>query len=84
MKQKLFSLLSIAALCLPFLASAQSLIVKSIEEERNATEASVNIRYDKSHNPCALVLVPLPHAPDAPIEGTRTGGSLSSNYEYSV
>ena len=84
MKHPLFSLLSIAALCLPFLASAQSLIVKSIEEERNATEASVNIRYDKSHNPCALVLVTIPGVPDATFEGTGIVDSFYSNYEYSV
>lgn len=84
MKQKLFSLLSIAALCLPFLASAQSLVVKSIEEERNATEASVNIRYDKSHNPCALVLVTIPGVPDATFEGMGIVDSFYSNYEYNV
>lgn len=77
-------LCAVTALGLPFLASAQTLVVKSIGEDRNATEASVNIRYDNSRNPCALILFTIPGVTDATFEAPGIVDTFYSNFEYNV
>lgn len=77
-------LCAVTALGLPFLASAQTLVVKSIVEERNATEAKVNIRYDNSHNPCALIVFSIPGVTDATFESPDIVDTFYSNFEYNV
>ena len=84
MRRLSFCYLSILAFCYPFLVTAQNFVIKGIEEEKDAVEAKVNIRYDKSHNPCALVLFSIPGITDATFENTDIVDTFYSNFEYNV